>query len=78
MKIEVLYFAQLKEITGREQEDMEFNSGATVSDILEKVKSLYGADIRGLKVAINEEFADLSKSLHEGDSAALLPPVSGG
>lgn len=35
-------------------------------------------DVRNVRVAINQQFADADTPLHPGDELAFLPPISGG
>ena len=76
--INVLCFAHMKDIFGGER--LTINSGdiATVKDVLEHLKSTYDADISDVMTAVNEEFAEESKPVSQGDTVALIPPVSGG
>lgn len=78
MKIEVRYFAQLRETAGMDSENIEFKSSATVMELLDRLKDAHRIEIRGLSVAVNEEFVSQDTALKDGDSVALLPPVSGG
>ncbi|MDX6153840.1 MoaD/ThiS family protein [Marinococcus sp. PL1-022] len=76
--INVLCFAHMKDIFGGER--LTINSGdiATVKDVLEHLKSTYDADISDVMTAVNEEFAEESTPVSQGDTVALIPPVSGG
>lgn len=76
--INVLCFAHMKDIFGGEK--ITINSGgiATVKDLLEHLKATYDADISGIMTAVNEEFAEESTPVGQGDTVALIPPVSGG
>ncbi len=81
MKINVLFFATLKDRAGRDRLPLELDDGATVSVL----KSRLAADIPALApalptvlVSVNHEFAFPQDSLKDGDEVALFPPVSGG
>ena len=81
MRVQVLFFGQLKEWLGREAETLTLPQPASVQQVLEhyaqaapQVRALLPA----LAVAVNQVFASASHPLHEGDEVALLPPVSGG
>jgi molybdopterin-guanine dinucleotide biosynthesis protein A len=77
--LQIQYFALLREQAGRNSE--------TVSSRARDARELY-AELRArhglllepgqLRVAVNEEFADWSHPLREGDSIVFLPPVAGG
>jgi molybdopterin synthase sulfur carrier subunit len=81
VKIEILYFAQVKEAMGRAAEVIELDGDATVKDVVavlhsrdewEAISSL------PLSYAVNEEIVRMDCVVHDGDRLALLPPVSGG
>jgi molybdopterin synthase sulfur carrier subunit len=54
--------------------------GNTVADLRKKLLTEFPqlAGLRSLYIAVNNEYADEEKVLHEGDEIALIPPVSGG
>jgi molybdopterin converting factor subunit 1 len=81
MRIRVLFFGQLKEITGVTQEDAELSEGARVDDLFERYGRRFPklADFRGsIAMSVNQEYADWRRTLVAGDEVAFLPPVSGG
>ncbi|WP_088006787.1 molybdopterin converting factor subunit 1 [Indiicoccus explosivorum] len=76
--IRIFYFAGLRELTGTAEETAEF-TGKTVADLMQWAESKYpGIDNGAVRVAINEEYALPDDVLGEGDTAAFIPPVSGG
>jgi molybdopterin converting factor subunit 1 len=81
MRARVLYFAVVRERTGRAADECELADGACVADLLAALERRHPA-IAGLraaiKVAVNEEFAPLDRPLVDGDVVALIPPVAGG
>lgn len=81
MRVKVLLFGQLKDITGRHEESLDLPSGATLSAVMNHYANLY-PKIQGLSASIacsiNQEYAQGSALLKEGDEVGLLPPVSGG
>jgi len=81
IKVRVLYFAVLRDATGLEAESLEIPSETTVSRLLDHVKRLHpGASemVDRALVARNREYVDGDSTLEEGDTIALIPPVSGG
>ena len=81
MTVEVLFFAQLKEILGRDREVIELEGAATVNDVIRLMARRPGwsdVDRLPLAFAVNEEWVDETCPLHDGDRLALLTPVSGG
>lgn len=81
MRVRVLFFGQLKEIVGRGEDQVEVAEGARVEELFAR----YGAEFPPLKdfrpavvASVNQEFAEWSAALRNGDEVAFLPPVSGG
>jgi molybdopterin converting factor small subunit len=69
----------LREQAGRSGETVSTRS-RDARELYEELRMVHGLKLRPeqLRVAINEEFADWSQTLAEGDSVAFLPPVAGG
>ena len=72
MKINVLYFASLRDRHG-DQASWELEDGATVGIL--RARQAIHQDIRA---ALNEEFVSDTARLADGDELAWIPPVSGG
>lgn len=81
MRIQVLYFAMLRDLCGCSEETIEVESGATIAHLseclMEKFPPLSG-HMNSIAWGLNFEYARLDAVLQEGDRVALLPPVSGG
>ena len=76
--ITVEYFAILRELAGRQTEDLSTEAG-TASVLYAELADRYGFPEAGrMKVAINEEFDDWNAVLKDGDSIVFIPPVAGG
>ncbi len=77
----VLFFAQLKEVTGCEAVDISSSSpldrDGLWAALLEKFPAL-AAHRPSVRLARNCEYAAPETMFIEGDEVALLPPVSGG
>ena len=81
IRVTVLFFGRLKELTGHAEDSVGFADAATI----EQLFSLYAArhpelvKYRSSVVASrNQEFAAWDTPLRSGDEVAFLPPVSGG
>jgi molybdopterin synthase catalytic subunit len=81
MRVRVLFFGQLREITGLQQEDAELGEGARLEDLF----AHYGEQFPKLlefrasvAASINQEYAPWRAPLSQNDEVAFLPPVSGG
>jgi MoaE-MoaD fusion protein len=81
MRVRVLFFGMLRDLVGRPSDESEFPPGATLRDVFEAYAARHPR-VRELApsivVARNQEFAELSTPVEEGDEVAFLPPVSGG
>ncbi|MGC2330327.1 MAG: molybdopterin converting factor subunit 1 [Candidatus Acidiferrales bacterium] len=81
MRVRVLFFGQLKEITGVAQEETDLSDGARVEDLFERYGRRFPklADFRAsIAASVNQEYAAWRSPLTNGDEVAFLPPVSGG
>jgi molybdopterin converting factor subunit 1 len=81
MQVRVLFFGQLKDITGVSQEDAELSDGARVQDVFERYGQRFPrlAEFRSsIAASVNREYAGWLAPLANGDEVAFLPPVSGG
>jgi molybdopterin synthase catalytic subunit len=81
MRVRVLFFGQLKEITGVSQDDAELSEGARVEDLFERYGRRFPklAEFRpSVAASVNQEYAAWRAPLSAGDEVAFLPPVSGG
>ena len=77
--LQIQYFALLREQAGRNAETVS-SRARDARELYEELRTARGLKLRPeqLRVAINEEFADWSQTLAEGDSVVFLPPVAGG
>lgn len=81
MRVKVLFFGPLKDITGRSEDVLELDAPATLGAVFARYADLFPRlqDLRkSIVLARNQQFADSSAALHDGDEIAFLPPVSGG
>jgi MoaE-MoaD fusion protein len=81
MRVRVLFFGQLKDITGVTSEDAELSDGARVEDLFERYGRKFPrlAEFRNsIAASVNQEYAGFRAPLATGDEVAFLPPVSGG
>jgi molybdopterin synthase catalytic subunit len=81
MKVEVLYFAVLRERTRLDQETVELPDAASVADARAALAARHpsvAALLPQVQIAVNRAVAPDTQALAEGDELALLPPVAGG
>ena len=72
--IRVRLFAGLREQAG--WSERELDEIARVADVWPALD--LGEEPAGLLYAVNREYAERERALHDGDEVALIPPVSGG
>ena len=77
--VRVRLFASYREAAGTPRLDVPLPNGARVADLVDvlaaRVPALRAAP--GM-VAVNHTYVGADFALHDGDEAALIPPVSGG
>ncbi|HQY44091.1 MAG TPA: molybdopterin converting factor subunit 1 [Paracoccaceae bacterium] len=81
--IDILYFAWVRERIGLPRERLETNA-ATVADLVEELRgredryAVAFADLRALRVALDQKLADFSAPLSGVREVAFFPPMTGG
>jgi MoaE-MoaD fusion protein len=81
MRVNVRYFAVVRERLGRESDELELPAPASVEAALDALGRRYPeleALRRYLQVAVNQETVPHQHALADGDELALIPPVAGG
>ena len=75
----VRYFAAFRERAGVESETLNIDA-QTAMDVFEHTRDRHGSSEPAghCKVAINDEMADWSQAVQDGDTVLLFPPVAGG
>jgi len=79
MRINIKYFAAMREQAGLSEEVVNTNA-KTASELLLEVSKKYNFSLNRetLKVAINEEYSCFDTNLKEDDCIVFIPPVAGG
>jgi len=80
-KVTVKYFSIHRDMTGKTEEEVQLDQGATLKDLLDRLIESYSRlkDAKDYTViSINGNFAEEKSKLKEGDVVALFPPVGGG
>ena len=83
MKVQIKYFASIREAIGRGGEEWE-TAAATLAQLRAELAARGGAYAealapgRALRMALNQVMADEATVLAEGAEVAFFPPVTGG
>jgi len=76
MKVKVLYFAHIRDITKKDSEIIDCNNMAHLKEIIfNKYPEIKNEN--DLLISINDEYYNNQK-INENDVIAFFPPVSGG
>jgi molybdopterin synthase sulfur carrier subunit len=80
--IVVLYFAALRELLAQSEETISDIPGPLTvrafAEYLGRRHPTLGPRLASVRFAVNESFVNASDSIEDGDTVALIPPVSGG
>ena len=81
--ISVKYFANLREVAGKESEELTFAEGMKLDDLCSQLENSQSQIVemirqKNVMVAINQEMATMESQIKDGDEIAFLPPFSGG
>ena len=79
IKINIQYFAVLREITGGASESISVQANSTPKTVYKKLIKQYALPSPNrLKVAINDCFCSWDSILSKDDKIVFIPPVTGG
>src|ERR1700722_2535280 len=81
MRVRVLFFGILKDLTGHSEDEIQLGEGAKVASVFDYYAERFPpvrAMAASIVMALNHEFSPLSSPVADGDEVAFLPPVSGG
>jgi sulfur-carrier protein len=81
MKVRVQFYAQLRDLVGMQELELELAYGATVRDLLEQLyaeQPALRAHDNSILIGAGLEFVDRNYKLNPGEEIAIMPPVQGG
>jgi len=81
MKIHVQFYAQLRDLVGMRELDLDVAEGATVRDLLEEIYAQQPAlrpHDKSILIGAGVEFVDRNYELKPNEEIAIMPPVQGG
>lgn len=77
MSIKVRYFASLKEIVGRNEDELMFSKVVTVDEIWRQANNNIELPANSL-ASVNMDYVSFDSLVNDGDEVAFFPPVTGG
>ena len=81
MKVHVQFYAQLRDLIGIRELDVDLADGATVQELLDQIYAIQPAlrsHDKSILIGAGVEFVDRSYRLKPGEEIAIMPPVQGG
>lgn len=81
MRVQVRFFAQLRDTVGAGELPVTLADQATVKDVWQAVAAAHPALApyeTSISCAVNATYARMHTRVNAGDEVAFLPPVSGG
>jgi MoaD family protein len=81
MKVQIQFFAQLRDLTGAHETDVDLPPGSTVRELLEKIYAetpALRAHDKTILIGAGMEFVGRDYKLKANDQIAIMPPVQGG
>ena len=81
MNVRVQFYAQLRELIGINELELELPEGATVRELLETLyarKPALRAHDNSILLGAGLEFVDRNYKPNPGEEIAIMPPVQGG
>jgi len=81
MKLRVLFFSVLRDITGTDETSLEVPAGSTMANLLAQMETRW-PKLRdwapSMLLALDQTYVKRDAVLHDGAEVALMPPVQGG
>ncbi|ALI34243.1 Molybdopterin synthase sulfur carrier subunit [Candidatus Nitrosocosmicus oleophilus] len=82
IRVTVLYFAFIHEITRKKEEIMELSTNTSIKELILIILTRYPniKNIKNIKISVNYRIVNSNSNLilKNADEVALLPPISGG
>jgi molybdopterin converting factor small subunit len=81
MKVRAQFYAQLRDLVGSREIDVDLPEGATVRDLLEQVyaqQPKLRLHDKSILIGAGVEFVERNYRLKPGEEISVMPPVQGG
>lgn len=84
MRLQIVYFARVREAVGVDGEQVEVEAGTDISELIDRLASQSDrhtaafADRAKLRFALDQKMVRAGASLDDAKELAIFPPVTGG
>ena len=81
MKVRVQFYAQLRDLIGMRELEVDLAEGASVRELLDQIYAKQPAlrsHDKSILIGAGLEFVDRNYKLKPGEEIAIMPPVQGG
>ena len=81
MKVRVQFYAQLRDLVGIRELDVDVAEGSPIRDLLEQVyaqQPKLRLHDKSILIGVGVDFVDRNYKLSPGDDISIMPPVQGG
>lgn len=81
MKLRVLFFSVLRDLTGHEEIELDCDGVSTVGDLLGMLFTRWPKLAEwdaSLLIAVDQTYVNRNHALHDQAEVAIMPPVQGG
>ena len=85
IKFKIIFFASFKELLDCSSMELKVNQGVTIADVCKVLtykgnvwKEIFTDPSRSVKIACNQQMAELDTVINDSDEVAFFPPVTGG
>jgi MoaD family protein len=85
VNIQIKYLVNLRDRTGKRQEEIAFPQGSTLQDVADWLKTQYDVSVPNPRIMAilngrgwEQSPQKLSTEIQDGDVICLFPPISGG
>jgi len=81
MRIKIKVFASVRDICGFNEKELIVSDSIKLNEVIDlfiKSNQALSEKKETLLIAVNEEYCRMDRTLEEGDTLAIFPPVSGG
>ena len=81
MKVRVQFYAQLRDLIGMRELEVDLAEGASVRELLDQIyakRPALRSHDKSILIGAGLEFVDRNYKLKPGEEIAIMPPVQGG